>query len=283
LPLAFPANSDEANHDSLEGVPEQGYFRTMSETPPNPNEFNTVEDLYNGCTLVIDKPLNWTSFDVVNKLKFYVLKNLPVPIVDNGERKKFKIGHAGTLDPLATGMLVLCTGKKTRDISSLQDDKKTYIGTFTVGHTTPSYDLETPPGNPVQFDHLNDEMIQQTADSFIGEQLQTPPTYSAKWINGKRAYESARKGVEVQMRSALVTIYSLRLTRIALPEIDFEVTVSKGTYIRSLAHDFGMRLHTGAYLSALRRTSSGRYSDKDMLTLDELIARLSGLSETIRP
>lgn len=237
----------------------------------------TVDLLYDGAVLVIDKPPGWTSFDVVNKLKWIVLKKLPAPRV-NGQKRKFRIGHAGTLDPLATGVLVVCTGKLTKSIPSFQSGLKTYTGIIRLGQTTPSYDLETTPEGNDPFDHLTDTELARTAAGFIGEQLQTPPVFSAKRIDGKRAYESARKGEEVIMRQATVTIHSFVLNRIELPDVHFEVTVTKGTYIRSLAHDFGQRLGVGSHLAALRRTASDPFSEVDLNSMDEITAAILGLS-----
>jgi len=245
---------------------------------PAPNSFSSIDDLYNGSVLIIDKPLQWTSFDVVNKIKHFVTKKLPVPL-DAGQKRKFKIGHAGTLDPLATGMLVICTGKMTKQIAQIQDGQKRYTGTIFFGKTTPSFDLETEPVGDYPTIHLNADVLHETALGFVGEQLQRPPVFSAKWINGERAYESARRGEMVEMRRSLVEIFSFQLTSIELPEVGFDVNVSKGTYIRSLAHDFGGRLNTGSYLSSLRRVSCAPYSETDMTTLDANLARLAGLSD----
>jgi len=207
----------------------------------------TAEDFQNGQILLIDKPLTWSSFQAVNKLK-YVLKrkyNLP---------KKFKIGHAGTLDPLATGLLIICTGKFTKKIPEIQSQTKEYTGTITIGATTPSYDLETEIDATFPINHIDDALIHQTASGFIGEIDQKPPVFSAIKKDGKRLYEHARAGEEIEIASRKTTIYEFEITRIALPEIDFRVQCSKGTYIRSLAYDFGIALKSGAHLSVLRRT-----------------------------
>ena len=213
----------------------------------------TAEDYLEGQVLLIDKPLQWSSFQAVNKLK-YVLKNhytLP---------KKFKIGHAGTLDPLASGLLIICTGKFTKRITEIQGQAKEYTGTFTVGATTPSYDLETEIDATFPTEHITPEMILETTKQFLGEIDQKPPVFSAIKKDGKRLYEHARAGEEVEISFRKTTIHEFEITRIALPEIDFRVVCSKGTYIRSLAFDFGTALNSGAYLSVLRRTKIGDYA-----------------------
>ena len=222
----------------------------------------TAEDILNGQIILIDKPLKWSSFQAVNKLK-YVLKhqfNLP---------KKFKIGHAGTLDPLATGLLIICTGKFTKTISEIQSQTKEYTGTFTVGATTPSYDLETEVDATFPTEHITSELIQETTKQFIGEIDQKPPVFSAIKKDGKRLYEHARAGEEVEIAFRKTSIYEFEITRIALPEIDFRVQCSKGTYIRSLAFDYGKALNSGAYLSALRRTKIGDYNVEKALTPED--------------
>lgn len=213
----------------------------------------TADDILEGQVLLIDKPLTWSSFQAVNKLK-YILKhqyNLP---------KKFKIGHAGTLDPLATGLLIICTGKFTKRITEIQAQAKEYTGTITVGATTPSYDLETEVNATFPTEHITEALILETTKQFLGEIDQKPPVFSAIKKDGIRLYEHARAGEEVEIASRKTTIYEFEITRIALPEIDFRVKCSKGTYIRSLAFDFGIALKSGGYLSALRRTKIGDYS-----------------------
>lgn len=222
----------------------------------------TSEDILNGQIILIDKPFKWSSFQAVNKLK-YVLKhqfNLP---------KKFKIGHAGTLDPLATGLLIICTGKFTKTISEIQSQTKEYTGTFTIGATTPSYDLETEVDATFPTEHITTEFIQETTQQFLGEIDQKPPVFSAIKKDGKRLYEHARAGEEVEIAFRKTTIYEFEITRIALPEIDFRVQCSKGTYIRSLAFDYGKALHSGAYLSALRRTKIGDYTVENAITPEQ--------------
>lgn len=221
----------------------------------------SAEEILAGQILVIDKPLTWSSFQAVNKLK-YVLKNrLGLP-------KKFKIGHAGTLDPLATGLLIICTGKYTKKITEIQAQAKEYTGTIFLGATTPSYDLETAIDAHFPTEHITENLIQQTVSKFLGEISQKPPVFSAIKKEGKRLYEHARAGEEVVIEARKTTIYEFEITRIQLPEIDFRVTCSKGTYIRSLAYDFGVALQSGAHLTALRRTKIGDYSVTDALTPD---------------
>lgn len=218
-------------------------------------------DFKEGEVILVDKPLNWTSFDVVNKLRWKLRKRYNV--------KKFKVGHAGTLDPLATGLLIICTGKKTKESETYMSEEKTYTGTFLVGKTTPSYDLETEFDAEYPTEYVTDELIASTVATFLGDQLQTPPIFSAKKIDGKRAYESARSGKEIVMKQNLVTISNFTLNTKRFPELDFEVTCSKGTYIRSIAHDFGQKLKSGATLIALRRTQSGAFSVDDAKSVED--------------
>lgn len=244
---------------------------------PTPNHFSSIEEFLNGSLLIIDKPMGWTSFDVVGKIKAYVRHHLEIPKNPNGERPRFKVGHAGTLDPLATGLLVVCTGKLTKAIESIQGGQKEYTGTIFLGKTTPSYDLETIPEGDYAIDHITDDVLRQVAVSFIGEQLQTPPVFSAKQVNGKRAYESARKGEHVEIPPSRITVYDFQLTRIDKQEVDFLIRCSKGTYIRTIANDFGKRLNSGSYLKTLRRTESHPYRIEQHLSLDEVFARLNSM------
>ncbi|MCU0417220.1 MAG: tRNA pseudouridine(55) synthase TruB [Cytophagaceae bacterium] len=217
--------------------------------------------------LLVDKPLTWTSFDVVKKLR--------------GLTKIKKIGHAGTLDPLATGLLVVCTGKNTKTIDSIQAAEKEYTGTITLGATTLSYDLETEPTYFGPYDHIDTHQLFKIVTTFLGTHNQVPPAHSAIWVNGKRAYEEARLGNEVHLPTRTVFIRSFELTRIALPEIDFKIRCSKGTYIRSIANDFGKALGTGAYLSALRRTAIGHWRIEDALSLEMLTQHYKGDANTL--
>ncbi|HUH25361.1 MAG TPA: tRNA pseudouridine(55) synthase TruB [Flavobacterium sp.] len=216
----------------------------------------TKEQFQEGQILLIDKPLTWSSFQAVNKIKYTLIKNLDLP-------KKFKIGHAGTLDPLASGLLIICTGKFTKRIAELQGQIKEYTGTITVGATTPSYDLETEINETFPTQHITESLIEATRQQFIGVIDQYPPIFSALKKDGKRLYEHARAGEEVEIQSRKVEITEFEITRIALPEIDFRVVCSKGTYIRSLAFDFGKALQSGGHLSALRRTKIGNFSVED--------------------
>lgn len=212
-----------------------------------------------GQILLIDKPLTWSSFQAVNKIKYALKRKYQFP-------KTFKIGHAGTLDPLATGLLIICTGKFTKKIPEIQGQTKEYTGTITVGATTPSYDLETEVDATFPTEHITEDRIRATAQTFEGEIMQKPPVFSAIKKDGKRLYEHARAGEEVEIEARKTTIYEFEITRIALPEIDFRVTCSKGTYIRSLAYDFGKALQSGGHLSALRRTKIGDFNVIDGIT-----------------
>ena len=213
----------------------------------------TAAEILEGKVLLVDKPLTWSSFQAVNKLKYTLMRKYDLP-------KKFKIGHAGTLDPLATGLLIICTGKFTKRITEIQAQAKEYTGTITVGATTPSYDLETELDATFPTEHITEALILETTKQFIGEINQKPPVFSAIKKDGKRLYEHARAGEEVIIEARKTTIHEFEITRINLPQIDFRVTCSKGTYIRSLAYDFGMALQSGGHLSALRRTKIGDYS-----------------------
>lgn len=212
----------------------------------------SAEDFTNGQVVLIDKPLHWSSFQAVNKMKWVLKSKLGL--------KKIKIGHAGTLDPLATGLLIVCTGKFTKKIPEIQGQVKEYTGTFYVGATTPSYDLETEIDARFETAHLSDEFILKTTQQFLGEIDQKPPIFSAIKKDGKRLYEHARAGETVEIAARKTVIHEFEITRIALPEVDFRVVCSKGTYIRSLAYDFGLALNSGAHLTALRRTKIGDYS-----------------------
>ena len=212
----------------------------------------TIDDYQNGQILLIDKPLHWTSFQAVNKLKYLLINNVGLP-------KKFKIGHAGTLDPLASGLLLVCTGKFTKRISELQGQEKEYTGTFFIGATTPSYDLETEIDATFPILHINKELIQETVKQFLGEIDQKPPIFSAIKKDGVRLYELARAGETVEIAFRKTTVHEFEITKINLPEIDFRIVCSKGTYIRSLAYDFGKAMNSGSHLTALRRTKIGEY------------------------
>ncbi len=226
----------------------------------------TAEDFQNGQLLLIDKPLHWTSFQVVNKLRWEIRKQFNI--------KKIKVGHAGTLDPLATGLLIICTGKFTKKIDTFQAQEKEYTGTFTMGATTPSYDLETEIDKKFSIDHITEQLLKNTTSQFKGVIEQKPPIYSAIKKDGKRLYELARAGETTEIKSRKVTISKFEITKINLPYIDFLVVCSKGTYIRSLAHDFGNALQSGAHLSVLRRTRIGEFTLKDAKTIDAFLSTL---------
>ena len=211
-----------------------------------------------GEILLINKPYTWSSFQAVNKIK-HAIKNHPSFIVD-GVKVKPKVGHAGTLDPLATGLLIVCTGKKTKSINELMGLEKEYTGTFFIGATTPCFDLEKPVDQTFPTEHVTSELIQNAVKNFIGKIEQVPPLFSAVMINGKRAYEYAREGKEAEIKSREVEIKEFEITRIALPEIDFRIVCSKGTYIRSIARDLGLALNSGAHLTKLCRTRIGDFS-----------------------
>jgi len=230
----------------------------------------TPEDYLNGQVLLIDKPLHFTSFQAVNKLKYLLINKVGLP-------KKFKIGHAGTLDPLASGLLLICTGKFTKRISELQGQAKEYTGTFYIGATTPSYDLETEIDQTFETSHIDETLIHETVKQFLGEIDQKPPVFSAIKKDGKRLYEHARAGEEVEIASRKTTIHEFEITRIALPEIDFRVVCSKGTYIRSLAYDFGKAMNSGSHLTALRRTKIGDYNVADAVDVTLFEQTLSPL------
>lgn len=219
-----------------------------------------------GATLLVDKPLEWTSFDVVNKIRYALKKALNV--------RKIKVGHAGTLDPLATGLLIICTGKFTKKIETYQSQYKVYDGSIRLGATTPSYDAETAVNEIFPLENITHEMIYDNVKHFLGEIEQIPPMFSAIKVDGQPLYKKARKGQEVKIKSRKVTIHDFKVTNIRFPDLDFEVKCSKGTYIRSLAYDFGQKLDNGAYLTKLRRTQIGEHSLKDAWQLEDLITHI---------
>ncbi len=235
----------------------------ISEDSPK-KDFPTF-NFTDGEVLLLNKPYKWTSFDVVGKIR-----NSFKPL-------KLKVGHAGTLDPLATGLLIICTGKLTKQIDTFQAEEKEYTGTFHLGATTPSYDLETAENQTFGYTHLTEDDILRNCLHFIGELDQYPPAHSAIKVGGERLYLKARRGEEVELKSRKVTISELEITRIALPEVDFRVVCSKGTYIRSLAHDFGAKLNSGAYLSKLRRTRSGNFKVENAFEIMEIVNHISVL------
>lgn len=226
----------------------------------------TEEDYKNGQVLLIDKPLTWTSFQVVNKLRWEIRQRFNI--------KKIKVGHAGTLDPLATGLLIICTGKQTKQIDTYQGQVKEYTGTFTLGATTPSYDLETAVDKTFFTAHISEELLHETTKQFMGEIQQKPPIFSAIKKDGKRLYELARKGETTEIKARTVTVSKFEITKINLPEVEFRIICSKGTYIRSMAFDYGKALNSGAYLSVLRRTKIGSFSVGEALSMEKFIEKL---------
>lgn len=219
------------------------------------------EQFLNGEIILIDKPLDWTSFQVVNKIRWLIRSTFGI--------KKIKVGHAGTLDPLASGLLILCTGKMTKSIEQFMGQEKEYTGTFTLGSTTPSYDLETEVDNTFPTDHITEELLQATLNQFVGTIDQYPPIFSALKKDGKRLYEFARGGIEVEIPARKVNIRSFKLIQKVIPKVDFKVICSKGTYIRSLANDFGKALNSGAHLSALRRTRIGEFNIEHAISIED--------------
>ena len=217
-------------------------------------------DFQEGQVLLIDKPLEWTSFDVVNFIRSFLKKMLGI--------RKLKVGHAGTLDPLATGLLIVCTGRKTKEIDNYQGMDKVYEGTLILGATTPSYDKETEVDGLFDISHLDESLLHKVSATFLGEIEQIPPAFSAIKIKGERAFTLARKNQEVTLKPRKVNISRFELLSIRMPEVDFRVECSKGTYIRSLVHDFGRQAGSGAYLSALRRTGIGGFSIDQAVTLE---------------
>lgn len=220
----------------------------------NPSIFET------GQVLIFNKPLYWTSFDLVNKVRIMIRSSFGI--------KKIKVGHAGTLDPLASGLMIICTGRSTKRIEEFRDLDKEYVATFHLGATTPSFDLETETDNSYPFEHITEELVKSTLGQFLGEQKQLPPVYSAKLVDGKRAYEFARKGQHTELNPVPVIFHELELLSFNLPEVTIRLRCSKGTYIRSFARDLGVALGSGAYLSALERTAIGHFEVKNAHTLE---------------
>ena len=229
--------------------------------------FSNINEFAEGQLLLVNKPYKWTSFDVVGKIR-----NAFKPL-------KLKVGHAGTLDPLATGLLIICTGKMTKQIDTFQAEEKEYTGTFTLGATTPTYDLESEPEQKFPTDQISEQQIQEACKQFIGEIQQYPPAHSAIKVDGERLYEKARRGEDVELKARTITISEFEITRIELPEVDFRVVCSKGTYIRSLANDFGVALNNGAYLSRLRRTRSGQFNIDESWQVLDLVSTIRELKQ----
>ncbi len=227
--------------------------------------------LLEGRLLPFDKPLKWTSFDVVNKVRSLIRFRLGL--------KKIKIGHAGTLDPLATGLLIICTGRMTKTIDQYQALEKEYTGTFFIGQTTPSFDLETKPDRDFPTGHIRPDTLEKATSRFIGKQMQIPPIYSAKKIEGERAYEFARRGEHTELKAREINISRFEITRVELPEADFRVVCSKGTYIRSLARDFGEAIGSGAYLKKLRRERIGHINAEDAWKMEDFEQYIRNISK----
>lgn len=229
----------------------------------------TAEDYKDGQLILIDKPLNWTSFQVVNKVRWLIRKQFNL--------KKIKVGHAGTLDPLASGLLILCSGKFTKQIETYQAQHKEYTGTITLGSTTPSYDLETEIDQTFDISAITEAQIHEATHQFIGDIQQQPPVFSALKKEGKRLYEYARAGEAVEIPTRAIHISAFEITNIDMPNIEFRVACGKGTYIRSLAHDFGKALDNGGHLSTLRRTKIGDFSVEDAVSIEEFEAEIKAL------
>lgn len=227
-------------------------------------------DFLAGETILVDKPLGWTSFDVVNKVRWNLKRALDV--------KNIKVGHAGTLDPLASGLLILCTGKHTKTIDSIMAGEKTYIGTILLGKTTPSYDLETEYDAEYPVEHITKEAMDAVVKELTGNIMQVPPVFSAKQVDGKRAYDLARAGKTVELKANAIEVSKFSIDSSRFPEIDFEITCSKGTYIRSIANDFGKMLNSGATLIRLRRTKSGTFDVEKAFTVEALLEVIQTIS-----
>ena len=227
-----------------------------------PSKIEKSSHFVSGTLLLIDKPLEWTSFDVVKKVRNLIKKKLQI--------KKIKVGHSGTLDPLATGLLIVCTGEFTKRIEEIQGQKKTYTGQFTLGATTPSFDRETKINHTFNTAHITKQLLEETTKQFVGEIMQIPPIFSALKKDGKRLYDFARENEEVEIKERKVMVHSFEITDINFPEVNFKISCAKGTYIRSIANDFGRALNSGAYLSKLCRTKIGKYNLKDAFSLNEV-------------
>ncbi|KEZ92622.1 tRNA pseudouridine(55) synthase TruB [Nonlabens ulvanivorans] len=230
----------------------------------DPNQKPVTNPYQIGQVLLIDKPLGWSSFQVVNKIRWLIKQEYGI--------KKIKVGHAGTLDPLASGLLIICTGKETKNIHVYQAQEKEYTGTITLGATTPSYDLETEIDNRFPLNDITEELLVKTTSQFTGDIMQKPPIYSAIKKDGKRLYELARAGETTEIKERQVNVQAFELTKIKLPKVDFRIECSKGTYIRSMAHDYGKALNNGGHLSALRRTAIGNYRVESAISLEEFEA-----------
>jgi tRNA pseudouridine55 synthase len=243
-----------------------------------PNSFESLEEFIQGSLLLIDKPLGWTSFDALNKIKGFVKHKLVIPPNEHGHSQRFKIGHAGTLDPLATGLLVICTGRMTKMIDTLQVGEKEYTGTMVFGQTTPSYDLETTPEGNYPTAHLSLGSIRNAAKQLTGDLMQTPPGFSAKQIDGQRAYKAARRGEQLDIPAVSIRVDEFEILSFEDGVAQFRIACSKGTYIRSLAHDLGKMAGSGAHLGSLRRTKSLPFDVTEAWTVETLLERLQLMS-----
>ena len=232
-----------------------------------PNQINKETDFVSGALLLINKPPEWTSFDVVKKVRNLIKKKLQI--------NKIKVGHAGTLDPLATGLLIVCTGKFTKRIDEIQRQVKCYTGHFTLGASTPSFDLETKVNQTFETAHITKQLLEEVVKQFEGEINQIPPIFSALKKDGERLYKLVRKNKKVEIESRKVTIHSFKITKINMPEVSFKISCSKGTYIRSIANDFGKALNSGAHLSELCRTKIGEYNLKQATNIKELEEKIN--------
>ncbi len=228
----------------------------------SPNPEKPLTKFETGEVLLLDKPYLWTSFNLVHKIRNQIQKSYNL--------KKLKVGHAGTLDPLATGLVIICTGKKTKEIDIYQAKEKEYVAEFYLGAVTPSFDLETEPEQFKTIDSVTDSDIYRVAQSFVGKQMQVPPVFSAKRVDGQRAYEAARKGKMLEMKANEVEIFEVEILSIKKPVVEVRISCSKGTYIRSMAQDFGQKLECGAYLKNLRRTKIGNFFVENAITIDKL-------------
>lgn len=238
------------------------YFKTAIQIDIMEDPFPSRR-IIDGACILVDKPQDWTSFDVVNKIRSEIKFHLGI--------KKIKVGHAGTLDPMATGLLIICTGKFTKKLAEYQGLPKEYTGTIRLGATTPSYDAETEPDAFFPVDHITPEKLEIARQSFLGDLEQYPPMYSAIKVDGQPLYKKARKGITVEVKPRPVTIYDFEILQVNMPYVDFRVRCSKGTYIRSLAHDFGQALESGGYLTALRRTKVGKFDIQKAWNLEALV------------
>ncbi|MES2727531.1 MAG: tRNA pseudouridine(55) synthase TruB [Bacteroidota bacterium] len=231
------------------------------------SQINALQDV-----ILVNKPLGWTSFQVVNKLRYAITRFHKESLLEsNGQKRRIKVGHAGTLDPLATGLLIICVGKETKNIDQYMATEKEYTGSFCLGATRPSYDKETEINQHFETSHITNELIMEVAAGFVGEQMQMPPIFSAIKKDGQRAYNAARSGTEIVLDKRFINILSFEITKIEMPLVYFKIVCSKGTYIRSIANDFGEKLSSGAYLDSLCRTASGNYLLTDAVTIEEFL------------